>query len=170
MPETENNIEDKIIKESGSIDETDCKSPPPLSSSDEKEFSQDSDEILHQPEALIPLTLAQTREIIIEMARESWRFSALFRRLLQKLEETETNRYLNQYRWFIKKLDEALAKLDLQLVDVQNHAYDPGMPVKVVNIDDFSANDPLVVDQMLEPIITGKDGLVISGTITVRKK
>ena len=37
------------------------------------------------------------------------------------------------------------------------------------NIDEFDVKDALMVDQMLEPIIMGKEGLVKSGTVTLRK-
>lgn len=43
------------------------------------------------------------------------------------------------------------------------------MAATPVNIEEFEANDTLVVDQMLEPILMGADGLVRSGTVTLRK-
>jgi hypothetical protein len=38
-----------------------------------------------------------------------------------------------------------------------------------LNLEDFGADDVLIVDQMLEPIIMGKDELVRTGTVILRK-
>lgn len=106
---------------------------------------------------------------VISMATESWRFSRVFERLLTKLDAGEQTRYQSQFRWFLKKVDEALEQADLRLVNVEGHPFDPGMAATPLNIEDFQTSDFLVVDQMLEPIIMGKDGLVKIGTVTLRK-
>jgi hypothetical protein len=109
------------------------------------------------------------REAIINLAIESWRFSAVYERLLTKINASEQNRYLSQYRWFIKRVDDTLARVNLNLVTVVGREYEPGMPATPLNLDEFEPNDTLIVDQMLEPIIVGKNGLVRSGTVTLRK-
>jgi hypothetical protein len=109
------------------------------------------------------------REAVISMAVESWRFGRVFDRLLLKLEAGEQNRYKSQFRWFIKKVEEALEQADLRIVNVEGHPFDPGMAATPLNIEEFDAKDALMVDQMLEPIIMGKEGLVKTGTVTLRK-
>ena len=109
------------------------------------------------------------REAVISMAVESWRFSRMFDRLLLKLDAGEQNRYKSQIRWFIKKVEEALEHADLRIVNVEGHPFDPGMAATPLNIEEFEAKDTLMVDQMLEPIIMGKEGLVKTGTVTLRK-
>ena len=114
-----------------------------------------------------------TREAIrdagISMAVESWRFGRVFDRLLTKLDAGEQNRYKSQFRWFIKKVEEALEIAELRIVNVEGHIFDPGMAATPLNIEEFDPKDALVVDQMLEPIIMGKEGLVKTGTVTLRK-
>ena len=51
--------------------------------------------------------------VIIGMAIESWRFGKVFDRLLAKLDAGEINRYKSQFRWFIKKVEEALEQAGL---------------------------------------------------------
>jgi len=109
------------------------------------------------------------RDAVISMAVESWRFGRVFDRLLTKLDAGEQNRYNSQLRWFIKKVEEALEQADLRLVNVEGHTFDPGMAATPLNVEEFDANDVLMVDQMLEPIIMGKEGLVKTGTVTLRK-
>ena len=109
------------------------------------------------------------RDAVISMAIESWRFARVFDRLLLKLDAGEQNRYKSQFRWFIKKVEEALEQADLKLVNVEGHPFDPGMAATPLNIEEFDANDALIVDQMIEPIIMGKEGLVETGTVTLVK-
>lgn len=111
----------------------------------------------------------QIRDAVLSMAVESWRFGRVFDRLLLKLDAGEQNRYKSQFRWFLKKVEEALEQADLRIVNVEGHPFDPGMAATPLNIEEFDAKDALMVDQMLEPIIMGKEGLVKAGTVILRK-
>ena len=108
-------------------------------------------------------------QVVIGMAVESWRFGRTYDRLLTKLDAGEQNRYKSQFRWFIKKVEEALEQADMRIVNVEGHPFDPGMAATPLNIEEFDANDALMVDQMIEPIIMGKEGLIKTGTVTLRK-
>jgi hypothetical protein len=108
-------------------------------------------------------------QAVVSMAVEFWRFGRAFDRLLLKLDAGEQNRYKSQFRWFIKKVEEALEQADLRIVNVEGHSFDPGMAATPLNIEEFDAKDNLMVDQMLEPIIMGKEGLVKTGTVTLKK-
>lgn len=116
----------------------------------------------------IPDAKALTKSIL-NMAIESWRFGRAFDRVLMKLDAGDQTRYKNQFRWFIKKVEESLEEVGLRIVNVEGHPFDPGMAATPLNIEEFEASDTLMVDQMLEPIIMGKDGLVKTGTVTLRK-
>ena len=109
------------------------------------------------------------REILLDVAIESWRFARLFRRVLSKLDADEAPRYVGQLRYYLKTLGERLEAADLRLVDIEGHPYDPGVAASALNIGDFAPGDVLVVEQMLEPIVMGSDGLVRSGTVMLRK-
>ena len=106
---------------------------------------------------------------LLELAVESWRFSKVFERIVMKLDAGEKARYFGQYRWYVKRLDELLAQGEFKLVSVEEHPYDPGMAVTPLNIDEFDSSDRLVVDQMLDPIIMGRNGIMKMGTVTLRK-
>jgi hypothetical protein len=108
-------------------------------------------------------------QVVINMAIESWRFGKVFDRMLMKLDAGEQARYLSKFRWFIKKVEESLEEVGLSIVNVEGHNFDPGMAATPLNIEEFDNNDHLIVDQMIEPIIMSKDGLVRSGTITLKK-
>ena len=121
---------------------------------------------LEKSEERTPTPLSQ---VVINMAVESWRFGRVFERVLLKLDAGEQNRFRSQFRWFSKKVDEALSEAGLHIVNVEGQPFDPGTAATPLNIEDFGGNDTLIVDQMIEPIIMGKDGLVRTGTVILRK-
>lgn len=106
---------------------------------------------------------------LVEMAVESWRFSRLFSRVVNKLDAGEASRYVNQLRYFVKKVEENLEAIGLKLVNVEGQLFDPGMAASALNIGDFGPDDQLLVDQMVEPIIMGPEGVRRPGTVTLRK-
>lgn len=106
---------------------------------------------------------------LIEIAVESWRFSRLFGKVVGKLDAGESGRYANQLRYFQKKLEESLESNGLKLVNMEGQPFDPGMPVAALNLADFGPDDMLLVDQMVEPIIMGPNGLRKQGTVMLRK-
>ncbi|MCP5235366.1 MAG: hypothetical protein H6945_06460 [Zoogloeaceae bacterium] len=106
---------------------------------------------------------------LIDIAVESWRFSRLFGKVVGKLDAGEANRYLNQLRYFQKKLEESLDANGLKIVNMEGQPFDAGMAASALNLGDFGPDDELLVDQMLEPIIMGPDGLRKPGTVMLKK-
>ena len=111
----------------------------------------------------------QIEQSLIDIAVESWRFSRLFGKVVSKLDAGESGRYINQLRYFQKKVEENLDSNGLKLVNVEGHPYDTGMAASALNLGDFGPDDVLLVDQMLEPIIMGPKGLRKQGTVMLRK-
>lgn len=109
------------------------------------------------------------QQALIDIAVDSWRFTRLFLRMANKLDAGEASRYISQYKFYVEKLEENLQTLDLRLVNLEGQSYDPGMAIKPLNIEDFSGDEPLLIDQMLEPIVMNNDGLVRPGTAMLRK-
>lgn len=69
----------------------------------------------------------------------------------------------------VKKIEEFLAEADLRLVNVEGYHFGPSLAAMPLNIEEFEVNDTLIVDQMIEPIIMGKESVVKTGTVTLRK-
>jgi len=90
-------------------------------------------------------------------------------RLLGKLDAGDGTRYSNQLRYFIKRLEENLEIAKIRLVSIEGQPYDPGSAATALNVGDFGPDDRLLVDQMIEPIIMGPDGLIRMGTVMLRK-
>jgi hypothetical protein len=106
---------------------------------------------------------------LIEIAVESWRFAKLFTRLISRLDAGESSRFVNQSRYYVKRLEESLEAAAMRLVNVEGQPYEPGMAAAALNLGDFGPDDRLLVDQMVVPIIMGPEGLLRAGTIMLRK-
>lgn len=117
---------------------------------------------MDQPINKVPIDLKQP---YLDLAIESWRFAKLFARVTTKMDLNEANRYSNQLRFFQKRLDDSLLAIDMKIVNLEGQLYDPGMAASPLNIADFGPDDKLMVDQMVEPLIMGPDGIVKSATV-----
>lgn len=112
---------------------------------------------------------AGLRQPLIDLALDGWRFARLFARVVDKLDEGERHRYANQLRYFMKRLDDSLASSGMSMVNLEGQPYDPGMAASALNVGDFDPDDVLVVDQMMEPVLMGPDGVVKSGTLMLKR-
>ena len=107
-------------------------------------------------------------EALLAMAIESWRVDKVFGRVLDRLDVQEQRKYRSQFRWFLKKVEDALELANMRIVNVEGQPYDPGMAATPINLEEFDNEDDLIVDQMIEPIIMGPSGLLRTGTITLK--
>jgi hypothetical protein len=112
---------------------------------------------------------ADPRQVLVDVAIDGWRLARLFERMLARLDAGEAPRFANQLRYYLKRLEERLGDADLKLVNLEGQRYDAGIAASALNIGDFGPDDLLVVEQMLEPIVMGADGVVRSGTVMLQK-
>ena len=111
------------------------------------------------------ISVERLRKSIIDIAVESWRLRRVFEKAMSKLDAGDSSRYLNQFTWFIKRVDAALENAGLRIVNVEGQYFDVGMAVTPQNMDDFDTYDRLYVEQMLEPIIMDAESVVKTGTV-----
>ncbi len=102
---------------------------------------------------------------LISIASELFRFERVFEKAISKLEMDERNKYISQYTWFSKKVTKALENANLRIMNVEGQIYDAGMAVTPLNIDEFEADEPLYIQQMIEPIIMQDSTLIRTGTV-----
>ncbi len=107
-------------------------------------------------------------ELLISLAVESWRLCRVFQRSIDARDIRVAGRQSNQVRYFQRKLDDSLAPLGLRLVALDGQPYDTGMAATALNAADFGPDDALYVDQMMEPIVMGADGVRRTGTMMLR--
>lgn len=106
---------------------------------------------------------------LLNLAVEGWRFSRSYLRLITKLDAGEQNRFVSQCRYFQKQLEDRVGEAGYRLVNIEGQPFDPGMAATALNISDFTRDDKLFVEQMLEPIIMDENGIVKMGTVLLRR-
>ena len=102
---------------------------------------------------------------VIEIAVEHYRFKNTFMKAISKLDFDEQSKYMSQFAWFSKKVTKAVEDAGLRIISLEGQAYDPGMAVTPLNIDDFEVEDELKIIQMIEPIIMQEDTVLKTGTV-----
>ena len=117
----------------------------------------------HEPDSEI------VTKSLLDLATESWRFGRVFERVLARLDAGEKGRYQGQFQWFRRRVEDSLRDAGMQMVNVEGQPFEPGVAATPLNIADFQENEALVIDQMLEPIIMGPEGVVRTGTVTLRR-
>ena len=110
-----------------------------------------------------------TRRTLLSLATDGWRFSKVFTRVDNHICAAEQSRYVSHYQYFLKQLEAILSDVGYRLVNLEGHPFDPGMAATMENLADFTPEDTLVVDQMLEPVIMGEQGVVKIGAAILRK-
>lgn len=106
---------------------------------------------------------------LIDLAVDAWKFSRLFNRVISKLDAGEQSRYANQMRFFLKRIESAAETAGARIVSIEGQSFEPGMAASPLNLEDFEEGDNLFVEQMLEPIVMGSDGVLRTGTMMLRK-
>ena len=106
---------------------------------------------------------------LIDLAVDSWKFARLFTRVISKLDAGEQSRYANQMRFFQKRVDAAAELAGAKLVSIEGMPFESGAAATPLNLSEFDDSDQLFVDQMLEPIVMGADGVLRMGTVMLRK-
>jgi hypothetical protein len=110
-----------------------------------------------------------TEGLLIGLAVESWRLCRMFQRSIDTRDIKSAGRQSNQIRYFQRKLEDTLSPLGLRIVDLEGQPYEPGMAATALNAADFGPEDDLFVDQMMEPVVMGADGVRRTGTMMLRK-
>ena len=107
---------------------------------------------------------------ILSLIVEAWRFSRVFSDILPKLNDEDSVRFKGRYSWFCRRLEEISGNIGLKIIEITpGTAYDIGMAVTPVNIDDFDAGDSLCVMNMIEPIIMSGDNVIKTGTVILER-
>ena len=109
-------------------------------------------------------------EALVNLAIESWRFQRLFAKALLKMDPADAGRFANQHRFFGRKIDENLDTVGIRLVTIEGQHFEVGAAATALNIADFGPAEAVTVDQMIEPIVMGPNGVIRAGTVMLRKE
>lgn len=106
---------------------------------------------------------------LVEIGKESYRLKKVHHSIIEKLDYEDQVRYNSQLSWFNKTVLTALQSAGMRIIEYENVPYDTGMAVTPLNLEDFSCEDNLEINQMIEPIIVIGDTVLREGTVILRK-
>ncbi len=109
------------------------------------------------------------RDLLVGIIVDAWKLAQAFGRLVARLSPDDGARYAGQLKYFQKRSSDTLAMAGLTLVNLEGQAFDAGAAATPLNISDFSPDDVLVVEQMIEPIIMDSVGIVRTGTVLLAR-
>ena len=111
---------------------------------------------------------AETLQLAIaEIAAESWRYECALRKVLKHMDVMEAERFLRQYEYFTSKVDRAVAMAGLKVLDLSTQLYNPGLPIQVMNLEEFDEEDELIINKVIEPVILLENRVVKTGVVMV---
>ena len=117
---------------------------------------------------LVPMPV-ELQDLIMGLCVDSWRFSRVYLRVLSKLDAVDQPKYQGKYYYYLKQLEDRIGLLRIKLVNLEGQRFDPGFPVNILNLGDFASDELLLIDQMLEPVIMGPEGVLRMGTCLVKR-
>ena len=109
------------------------------------------------------------KDSFIDLAIESWKLSKVTDELTKKVNFEDQRKYARKISWFNDKLESVLNESNIRFVILENQKFDTGMPVKALNIEEFTRNENLMISNMLEPIVMNGDNIERTGIVMLKE-
>ncbi|MFA7011243.1 MAG: hypothetical protein WC240_08530 [Bacilli bacterium] len=110
--------------------------------------------------------------IVADFIVEEYRFLKSYISAVNKLFPEERNKYLSAYEFHVGKINDMARATNLSMPNYENMDYEEGLPLSILNADEFTKEDVLVIKQIIEPAIintiTGKT--IRFGSVILAKK
>jgi hypothetical protein len=105
----------------------------------------------------------------IEFVVEIWRLPKFFKKLIAKQDLEDQQKYTSQFNWSNKKFQNFFQQIGFSFPEFEGMPFDAGMPLTPINLSDFSSEDELIIEQVLEPVIMGGGKIIKTGTVILKK-
>lgn len=109
---------------------------------------------------------------LLDIVVEAYRLCAITKSISMHITDNRlSKRTANGISRFEKHFKESLKVLGVEMLDFTGYAYDIGLPVHPINLEDFSADDHLIIDMMIEPVIKeyGTANILKPGIVALAK-
>jgi hypothetical protein len=113
------------------------------------------------------------RKFVVNVAVEEYQLLQDILRTVEITSTPEMKSIQSNLDYFNKRFKEMLSDVGYRVVDAdnfENKDFDPGMSVKPLNMKEFDAEDELVVDKLVEPVVMCGDSIARIGTVMLRRK
>jgi hypothetical protein len=105
---------------------------------------------------------------LTSLAIEFWRLAKLHERAIADQPLDQHPRAVAQLRYSIARLVTILQENGIRLIAYEGQYYEPNLPVSVVNSDEVSGADKLVIDRTIEPTLVANGKVLSMGKVAVR--
>ena len=111
-------------------------------------------------------------QAMIDFAAENWKLTQAVERSVPGMDPMDAERFLNQFGWYQRKARAMLEEAGLSVVDPTGQAYQPGMAVSPLNLEDFPERPDAVfrIAQTVEPIIMENGRVRKTGTVMLSEE
>jgi len=108
----------------------------------------------------------------LDIAVEEYRMRDVIINTLGKLNSVDAPRFESRYRYFSNEVEKAITNAGFRILDADNFIgkpFDTGMAVKPLSLKDFDANDELIIQRVIEPVIMEGENVARVGTVKLRR-
>lgn len=110
--------------------------------------------------------------IVADFIVEEYRFLKSYISAVNKLFPEERNKYLSAYEFHVGKINDMARATNLSMPNYENMDYEEGLPLSILNADEFTKEDVLIIKQIIEPAIinTITGNSIRIGSVILAKK
>lgn len=113
----------------------------------------------------------------IELLIENFKIERVLNNILDEMYNSndsnimrKTEKYIRQINWFKNKNKELKEKNNIEITNLEGQKYKEGLAVEVLNKEDLTGDEDIIISQMIEPIVM-KDGNILKlGKIIIEKE
>ena len=107
---------------------------------------------------------------LIKLSIEYWRLLRLLEKAVKNQPFDKQASANAQLRYALSRLEDILKENGFRLISYGHTPYSPNLPVTVVNKEDVSGNENLVIEETLEPTILAGGNVVTMGKVIVKQE
>lgn len=102
---------------------------------------------------------------LVELLVEHWRLLRLHNKAIGDAPIDKQKKMDAQWQYCTGRFKSLSAELGFKVVEYEGAIYSANLPVVVVNVDDFTTNEGLVVRQTIEPTVVYEGRVVYMGKV-----
>jgi hypothetical protein len=102
------------------------------------------------------------------LAIEFWRLAKIHERAVSEQPVDRQARGLAQLRYALGRLGSILQESGIRLIVYDGQEYEPNLPVSVVNSEEVSGAEKLVVERTIEPTLVADGKILSMGKVALR--
>lgn len=107
---------------------------------------------------------------VVGLVSVAWQLSRLAEQAFAHTPLNVRQRLEARLRFLESELRRAMISGGMEFADFTGQAYSEGVPLSIVNLEDFESTDSLYVSQMVEPTITSNGRVVALGKAAVARR